>query len=202
MQEKYEKIRIYRTLQPCRILPEQSSTATNPRASHNHPRNHPRNHRNTNDWWEARCPTTQPNQKPWLVKARGSQESWKKPNLKNKTNSPPQKTTETTSGTKNNQEELAKPLGCLKITWNQTIVTTFLITHIAGPQKLDASKRLHESTVALTSVSHTKIMHQHRKRLQGIAFRLKAWHAHHQPKSKCWCWQHARLPGCLEGSKR
>ena len=109
MQEKYEKIRIYRTLQPCRILPEQSSTATNPRASHNHPRNHPRNHRNTNDWWEARCPTTQPNQKPWLVKARGSQESWKKPNLKNKTNSPPQKTTETTRGTKNNQEELAKP---------------------------------------------------------------------------------------------
>ena len=87
MQEKYEKIRIYRTLQPCRILPEQSSTATNPRASHNHPRNHPRNHRNTNDWWE----------------------SWKKPNLKNKTNSPPQKTTETTRGTKNNQEELAKP---------------------------------------------------------------------------------------------
>jgi hypothetical protein len=48
MQEKYEKFRIYRTLQPCRILPEQSSTATNPRASHNHPHNHPRNHPSNN----------------------------------------------------------------------------------------------------------------------------------------------------------
>ena len=146
----------------------------------------PHNQTRSHDWWRR-----------GVVRSHGRNRI-----LRTKPTAPHKKQRKQQEGQKTTRKSSQNPLGCLKITWNQTIVTTFLITHIAGPQKLDASKRLHESTVALTSVSHTKIMHQHRKRLQGIAFRLKAWHAHHQPKSKCWCWQHARLPGCLEGSKR